>query len=57
MQEFTQYVPSPLLALAFLAAGSVITIIVQTFLSKYVGIRAQHIAEGVNFEERLTRTF
>jgi hypothetical protein len=37
--------------------GAIIALVGRNFLEKYVGTRAQHIAEGVNFSEKLDRSF
>ena len=57
MDEIAQLIGNPWLALAFLTVGAVLALIARSFLSKYVGERAVHIAEGIHFEERLKRTF
>ena len=57
MEQIINYIGNPWLATAFIILGGILALILRSFLSKYVGVRAQHIAEGINLPEQLVRTF
>ena len=57
MEQIVNYIGNPWLATAFIILGGILALVLRSFLSKYVSVRAQHIAEGINLPEQLTRTF
>lgn len=57
MDLLTNQISNPWVSLGILILGGILALIGRSFLEKYVGARALHIAEGINFPEKLERTF
>jgi hypothetical protein len=57
MENITNLISQPISNLVILFLGGILALIGRRFLSKYVDTRAQHIAEGVNFPEKIIRVF
>lgn len=57
MEDLINLMNHPLGVLVILFLGGILALIGRRFLGKYVDTRAQHIAEGVNFSEKLDRAF